>query len=492
MPASKHPLLYQVNTRVWLTLLSNELGRPATFDDIPESGLEDIASLGFEWVYFLGVWQTGEAGRNISLTNASWLAEYRAVMPDFTEQDICGSPFAVASYRAHLDFGADGALQRLRHRLNNHGLRLMLDFVPNHTARDHPWVWEHPEFYVPGSEADLEKEPYNFARVETCLGPRILACGRDPYFPGWTDTLQLNYGNRLLQQALQQELVRVAGYCDGLRCDMAMLVLPEIFKRTWGIPIQPFWPVAIPIVRQGCPEFTFMAEVYWDLEATLLEQGFDYAYDKQLYDQLRAQEVDLVREHLQESATYQQHLARFLENHDEARAATAFPPVVHQAAAVLTHLSPGLRFFHQGQLEGWRTKISVHLCRGLQEPLDPLLGAFYSRLLACLRQDVLRNGKWQLLAPQPAWEDSLGYKAYIAYAWQGQAKDLILAVVNFASKSNQCYVPFPVLDVADRMVHFEDLLSNAVYDRTGKDLLTSGLYLDLPAWGHHVFAVSLV
>ena len=492
MPASKYPLLYQVNTRVWLAQLSKELGRPATLDDIPESELEGLADQGFEWVYFLGVWQTGEIGRRISRGNADWLVEYRASLPDLTEEDICGSPFAVTGYSAHADFGGDNALQRLHQRLNRCGLGLMLDFIPNHTAPDHPWVWEHPDYYVPGSEADFEKDPQNFIRVETQSGSRVLARGRDPYFPSWLDTVQLNYGNQVLQQVLRDELARIAGLCDGLRCDMAMLVLPEIFERTWAIPIQPFWPETILSVRQAHHGFTFMAEVYWDLEATLLEQGFNYAYDKRLYDRLHAQDVELVRDHLQGSAAYQQRLTRFLENHDEARAAVVFPPGVHQAAAVITFLSPGLRFFHQGQLEGWRTKISVHLCRGPQEPIDLPLQAFYSRLLACLRRDVLRNGEWQLLAPQPAWEDSLGYQAYIAYAWQGQAGERILVVVNFASNSNQCYLPAPFPDLAGRVVRLEDLLGPAVYDRPGDALLSSGLYLDLPAWGYHVFTISLV
>jgi glycosidase len=183
----------------------------------------------------------------------------------------------------------------------------------------------------------------------------LLAYGRDPYFPGWPDTVQLNYANPALQEAMVGELTKIAGQCDGVRCDMAMLILPDVFERTWGQRAPLFWPKATQRVRERFPHFLLMAEVYWDLEWTLLQQGFDYAYDKRLYDRLREGHARPVREHLHAGLDYQNKLARFLENHDEPRAATAFSAEVHKAAAVITFLSPGLRFFHQGQFEG-RTK----------------------------------------------------------------------------------------------------------------------------------------
>ena len=154
------------------------------------------------------------------------------------------------------------------------------------------------------------------------------------------------------------ELGKISGQCDGVRCDMAMLILPEVFERTWGRRPEPFWPKAIASVRRQHPEFLFMAEVYWDLEWTMQQQGFDYAYDKRLYDRLREGHPQAVRGHLLAGLDYQNRLARFLENHDEPRAAATFPPGVHEAAAVVTYLAPGLRFFHQGQFEG---RVEAHL-----------------------------------------------------------------------------------------------------------------------------------
>ena len=170
------------------------------------------------------------------------------------------------------------------------------------------------------------------------------------------------------------ELARIAEQCDGVRCDMAMLVLPEVFERTWGIRADPFWPRATESVRRKHPQFRFMAEVYWDLEWTMQQQGFDYAYDKRLYDRLREGHARPVREHFHAGLDYQDKLARFLENHDEPRAAATFSPDIHEAAAVITFLSPGLRFFHQGQFQGRRKRISPHLVRAPQEPDRPEVG----------------------------------------------------------------------------------------------------------------------
>jgi hypothetical protein len=485
-----YPALYQINTRVWLTGLARALGQPATLDDIPDAELDRLARMGFDWLWFLSVWQTGPAGRQVSRSNLAWRREFEATLPDLTEEDIVGSGFAITGYTVSPGLGGEAALARLRARLQARGLRLMLDFVPNHTALDHPWVREHPEYYVPGTAEQLGREPQNYCRLDLPGGPRILAYGRDPYFPGWPDALQLNYAEPGLQAAMAGELLRIAGMCDGVRCDMAMLLLPEVFERTWGLRPEPFWPSAIAGVRARHPDFLFMAEVYWDLEWTLQQQGFDYTYDKRLYDRLRAQQARPVREHFAAEADYQRRSARFLENHDEPRAAATFPPAVHRAAAVLTFLCPGLRFLHQGQCEGKRIHIPVHLVRGPAEPPDAELQAFYAALLRCVADPVTREGDWQLLQCRPAWDGNWTWDGFICFAWQGVGDRLLLVAVNYAGNQGQCYVRLPFDDLFGHPVRLQDRLSSAVYDRNGEDLLLPGLYLDLPPWGHHVFEVT--
>src|SRR5215467_1835818 len=190
-----YPSLYQVNTRVWLTELSQVVGRKATLDDIPDAELDRIAERGFDLVWFLSVWQTGAAAQKISRTNPEWREEFEETLPDLREEDIGGSGFAITDYVVHSDLGGDAALDRLRRRLRSRGMRLILDFVPNHTAPDHRWVEEHPEYYVEGTEQDISREPQNYGVARRRQGDLILAYGRDPYFAGWPDTFQLNYGD---------------------------------------------------------------------------------------------------------------------------------------------------------------------------------------------------------------------------------------------------------------------------------------------------------
>jgi Alpha amylase, catalytic domain len=490
VPSSPYPSLYQINTRVWLTELSRKLSKRATLDDIPDAELDRIKETGFDWIWFLSVWQTGPAAQAISRANPEWRRDFAATLPDLKDVDIAGSGFAIQNYTVHRDLGGDAALARLRQRLQKRGLKLMLDFVPNHMAPDHPWVDEHPEYFVHGSETDLARAPQNYCRVQTKNGPLVLAYGRDPYFDGWPDTLQLNYGNPELQQAMIGELERIAGQCDGVRCDMAMLVLPDVFESTWGIRADLFWPKATESVRRKYLHFQFMAEVYWDREWTMQQQGFDYTYDKRLYDRLRDGHARPVREHFHAGLDYQNKMARFLENHDEPRAAATFSPEVHEAAAVITFLSPGLRFFHQGQFEGRTKRISPHLVRGPDEPIDARLKQFYDRLLSVLHHDVVRNGDWQLLECVPAWDGNWTSDCFLAFAWQGGGGERLLALVNYAPNQSQCYVRLPFGDLRNGQWRLQDLLSETKYDRDGSDLDSRGLYVDVPAWRCHAFTMS--
>jgi len=490
MKPVSYPSLFQINTRVWLTELSGKLGRAATLDDIPDAELDQLAKTGFDWVWLLSVWQTGPVGQQISRNDPGWRKEFQETLPDLREEDIVGSGFAITGYSVHTNLGGDAALARLRKRLRQRGLKLVLDFVPNHTGLDHPWVEEHPEYYIAGTELDLARSPQNYTWVKRQRGDLLLAHGRDPYFPGWSDTLQLNYGNPATQEAMIGELLKIAGQCDGVRCDMAMLILPEVFQRTWNLPAQPFWPKATQRVRERVPDFCFIAEVYWDLEWTLQQQGFDYTYDKRLYDRLREHHAGPVRRHLQAGLDYQNKLARFLENHDEPRAAAAFPAGIHEAAAVLAFLSPGLRFFHAGQFDGRLKRISPHLGRGPDEPANPAIRKFYEQLLAVLRRSIVREGQWQLLECFPAWDGNSSSDAFIVSTWQNAGGERLIVCVNYAGHASQCYVRLPFPDLGRALWRLRDLLGDAAYERDGNDLQLRGLYLDLAPWQCHVFEMK--
>jgi glycosidase len=230
-----------------------------------------------------------------------------------------------------------------------------------------------------------------------------------------------------------------------------------------------------------------MAEVYWGREWELQQQGFDYTYDKRLYDRLVEGDAQKVREHLKANLDFQRHSARFLENHDEPRAAATFSPEKHRAAAVTTFLCPGLRFFYDGQLEGATVRLPTHLCRQPIEPVNEGLRAFYRSLLACLDLPAVRDGGWRLLDAQPAWNGNWTHDCFVIQSWRREGQETALAAVNFSGHQSQCYVSLPFPGISGRRWLLQDLLSDTSYEREGDGLAGRGLYLDMPAWGYHVF-----
>ncbi len=492
-----HPVLYQINTRVLLAGISARFGRQAGFDDIPDTALRAVAELGFDWVWFLGVWQTGAAGRRISRSNPAWQEGYHHALPDLRPDDIGGSPYAISDYSADAAFGGNAALERLRRRVNEAGLRLMLDFVPNHLAPDHPWVTDRPGLFVHGTEADLATRPQDWLRVDSqdAGGSVVLAHGRDPYFPGWVDTVQLDYANPGTQAAMGDVLLDIAGRCDGLRCDMAMLLLPEVFRQTWhanldGRDVASFWQDTIPILRTARPDFCLMAEVYWGRDREMIAQGFDFAYDKALYDALVGGDGQRVRDLLAADPQWQEHLARFLENHDEPRAAATMSLPQHKAAAVLCFSAPGLRLFHQGQLEGARAHIPIHLDRGPVEEIDVALHEFYLDLLSVLRDPVLRHGSYRPLAVDAAWEGNPSHRAFSAATWSDETGPRLLCVVNYGDSRGQCRIRLGHPRLGGQLVSLSDRLGPEHYARDGDAMAGEGLYLDLPGWGYNLFAIG--
>ena len=380
-----HPFIYQVNTWVWLDELRRRTGTSLDLASVPEQEWDAIQRLGFDAVWLMGVWERSPAGIAIALENEGLTASFRDALPDLRAEDIVGSPYCIRSYTVDPHLGGPAGLATARAALAERGLALILDFVPNHVAPDHPWTTTNPEYFVPGDEDDLAREPASFVRV----GDAILAKGRDPYFPAWPDVVQLNAFSPDQRTAAIATLKAIAAQSDGVRCDMAMLMMSDTFARTWGARAGPqpdtdYWPAVIPAVRQDHPDFLFMAEAYWDLEWALQQQGFDYCYDKRLYDRLVQGDAEGVRGHLTADQGYQSRLVRFIENHDEPRAAATFPTDKARAAAVTALSQTGARIVHEGQLDGRTVHVPVFLGRRPDEPPDRELRAFYEQLLAAL------------------------------------------------------------------------------------------------------------
>jgi protein tyrosine phosphatase (PTP) superfamily phosphohydrolase (DUF442 family) len=491
------PRLYEINTRVLLAELGRGLQRKATLDDIPDSMLDRIAKR-FDWVWLLGAWQTGIEGQDLARKHPGVTRDCRTALPDLRDEDIVSSPFAIKSYDVDEKLGGRTSLERLRWRLRQRGVKLMLDFVANHTAVDHPWVFAHPEFYIRGS-GDRTAFGHASRRVDTRLGTMVLAQAKDPYFAPWTDALQLNYRHAGLRTAMVEELSKISEQCDGVRCDMSMLLLPDVIKKTWKESSAPsdgskpvddvFWREATRRVRERSPDFKFLAEVYWNREWDLQQLGFDYTYDKRLYDRLRAHDAKGIRAHLGASSDFQQRMARFIENHDEPRAAAAFGHT-KRAAAVIAYLVPGMKLFHDGQLEGRRIRTPMQLERRQEEDRDCELAHFYDRLIACCERPEAAHGRFRSIEPRQAWDKNRTFDHFIAFTLEGDSGNRLLVTVNYGPTQGQCYVPLPWSDLKDRKVILRDLLSLERHVRQGSDLVGRGLYLDLSAWGYHVFELS--
>jgi hypothetical protein len=285
------------------------------------------------------------------------------------------------------------------------------------------------------------------------------------------------------------ELVKISDFCDGVRCDMAMLVEPDEFEHTWGIRPEPFWEKAVKTVKQKFPEFLFIAEVYWNKEWELQQKGLDYTYDKRLYDRLAQRNGRSVREHLFADINYQRKMVRFMENHDEKRAAQAFEKPIHFAAAVVTYLSPGLRFFHQGQFEGKKVRIPAHLSRGREEKMDNEIHNFYDKLLKTINRSAFKNGTWQLLDCSSAGGNNSSWDNFIGWCWKDNRGNLFLVFVNYSREQSQCFVQLPFTQLANHVVKLVDLFGSDIYERDGDELINIGLFLDMQAWGIHVFKV---
>ena len=226
----RYPTIYEINTWVWLSELSARAGTSVTLSSVPAAEWDALAAHGFDAVWLMGVWERSPAGIAIANRNNSLLDDFKRALPDFRQQDNVGSPYCVRRYVVDGHLGGPDGLAVARQELAKRGIRLILDFVPNHVAPDHPWVAEHPEYFVQGNLDDAKNDPASFLN----LGGRVFAYGRDPYFPAWQDVLQLNAFQPGLRQAVLETVSSIAGQCDGIRCDMAMLLLNSIFERTWG------------------------------------------------------------------------------------------------------------------------------------------------------------------------------------------------------------------------------------------------------------------
>jgi hypothetical protein len=302
-----------------------------------------------------------------------------------------------------------------------------------------------------------------------------------------------------------RKLQLIAAQCDGVRCDMAMLILPEIHEKVWGSRLLPnpnrnsFWKEAIARILESHPDFLFVAESYWDLEWKLQQEGFHFTYDKTLYDRLRQRDFRGVRLHLKADPKFQDRCARFIENHDEPRAAAALGPARSRSAAVVSFFCPGLKLLHEGQFEGWRVRIPVQLGRRPHEREDVEMALFYDKILPVLNDPIFQEGGFSLLeANSSGWGDSSN-DSLVAYFWSASPLAArnnrclgYLVVANLSDTRAYGRIPLPreLFSVGKHYV-FQDRFEGKRYEREGSETLWPGLYVGLEGHQPHLFEVGL-
>jgi len=335
---------------------------------------------------------------------------------------------------------------------------LILDFVPNHLSRDNPWRETHPEYFIQGSEIDSQINPTTFFKTKD----KVFAHGKDPYFPAWTDTLQVNPFSKEFREQVIETLIKVGEICDGIRCDMAILISNSVFQKTWGLyagkPLEKeFWVEIISEIKKINPNFLFIAEVYWNMEYELIQQGFDFCYDKRLYDRLLHKSVREIKEHLHAGIEYQNHLVRFIENHDEPRAITSFGLEKSLAAAMIVLTLPGSKLVHYGQNYGFSIKLPVQLGRYPSESPNNEIQKIYADFLQVLTKNISFSGTWKLVHTR---------NPLLIYYWKDQFSYSII----FCN-----YSGYPLEDIIDlddffgKKVTSDDILVKTIFSRNYKN-----------------------
>lgn len=369
----KHPFhqihLYEIGSRIFCT----KKGKP-----LREVLVDLERKTPFVWadeIWLMGVWKNSPSSQKIARSMPELQPGYQSVKSNFEPKDVYGSPYSIYDYVPDPLISESNHLTEIHNWFASKNKKLILDFVPNHMAIDSPLVSKYPDYFL---KADSNKEDKN-----TFLHPNgFRYCyGKDPYFDGWTDTIQWDFSNPEVETYHTQLLRKIAEQCDGVRCDMAMLPLPEVFEKTHGKKSVYDWERVIRTIKKEFPEFRFYAEVYWGLEVTLRNQGFDATYDKSLYDALHNKDLHQTYDLISKNSEL--HSIRFLENHDEGRAEITFGDNAKTYFSLLS-ASPCTILFYDGQELGLTKKIPVQIIGIDEEKENQRTKEFYTRIFSVI------------------------------------------------------------------------------------------------------------
>ena len=494
-----NPHLIEINTRLWLKQLRVKYSLPEmTLSSVPDDEWQELRHLGFDIIWLVGVWEPSPESERIAREDKALLSDLKNLPPGFGQEAVGASPYSVHWYRLNAALGFEWELKALKEKLNSMGMKLMVDLVSNHTSRDNPYIKERPDCFINGSEEDFKSHPDWFFELQDGEKKRYIAYGRDPNFPAWTDSAQLNYFNPATCERMLSVLMRIADMADGVRCDMVMLTLNEIHETTWGWllsrggyqrPKAEFWEGAIRAVKEKYPEFVFLAEVYWGLEWRVQQIGFDYTYDKGTYDRLRFHGPQELRGHLRAEKLYQKRSARFIDNHDEQPSLSAFGRQKSMAAAVVVSTIKGLRFYNDNQLEGIKVRVPLQLNELYERVPDQEVKKFYAKLLKITDHPAFHGGEWALLDVRPCDQENTTNANMLSWSW-AQRRTLKVVVVNYSPEASCGVVNVNIKSEGETTALFEEL-SDRFFSFKSEEL-SGGLRLQqMPPYTAYIFDVEV-
>jgi glycosidase len=477
---AKHPILYEISTRPWLFELSKKYGKSITkIKDIPLEEFDYLKENGIEIVWMMGVWKLGTYGLEFDKK-----LDYSDVLPDWTEDDVIGSPYAISEYTCNPSIGSNDDLVWLREELHSRNMKLMLDFVPNHSAIDAPTA-SNPKLYIRAPEGKKNPNKYTDSGI---------AFGRYNYDADpWKDVIQWNYWEPETREIMKDNLMTILSYADGARCDVASLMLNDAFEKTWKEeldywgykrPENEFWEYAFNEVKKKYPNAILLAEVYgdWEIES-LYKVGFTYTYDKELLDKLEGSASDVNEYIHSRNIEYWDHSAHFVENHDENRIVYNVNGNIEKAKAAGTIAATlgGMIFMNHGQWSGFRNKLDVHLRRGADEAEDTGIKKYYERLMKIV-QDPAFTGSNYYFVYNMSGEKSNDFIAYL----REDGNSHYLVVVNYSDGTGCANVPiYNIEGNGDHPIH--EVIDDVEYIRNVDSIRNEGLIVCLKPWQSQIF-----
>ena len=476
----RHPLVYEISARPWLYELSKKYGKSITkLKEIPLEEFDELSNNGVDIVWIMGVWKLGQYGVKYDKK----YGDYSSVLPDYTDDDIIGSPFAITKYECNPDIGTDKDLIWLKRELNIRGMKLMLDFVPNHSAADHEQVDTDPNMYI--------RAP-NGVQNETRYNEKGFAFGSDVNHQTWKDVIQYNYWDKKTIEVMKDNLKKVLTLSDAVRCDRAYLILNEVFGKAWeneltyykySKPEKEFWTYAIEEAKKINPNALFLGETHYEVyDKQLIEIGFDYIYNKPLLDNL-IKGAKEVKEYLKSKESFfMKKACHFVENHDEQRIVfiTDGDYQKAKAAGTIAATVGGMILINNGQWVGKKNKLDVHLRRALYEGDIAHMKNHYNKLNKVLLEPAFRGNTFYYI------DNITGEKKddFIAYIRE-EGNNHYLVVVNY-SKNKGC-ANVPIYNIKGfKYTLIYDALNDIEYVKNYNDV-KNGMRVCLDAWESHIY-----